>query len=117
MRIETERQAREYAKAATFGECQDVDGFMRFWQDPWLRAEIHRQAGQWSRTREDYQDLWGEAWASVCELGPDVSRDEVWHVDDQGRPTKGIAYRAMHNEYNAQRNYRRRFSGSFAEMD
>jgi hypothetical protein len=116
VRIETEQQARDYAKAATFGTTESVDGFMRFWQDPWLRAQIHRQAGQWSKTREDYQDLWGEAWAAICECGSDVSRDAVWHVDEIGRPTTGIAYRAMQNEHKAQVRYSKKFM-CFTEMD
>jgi hypothetical protein len=108
MRMETEAEALKYFGAAHFGECQSVDEFMRFWQNQWLRSEIHHQASIWANTREDYQDLWGEAWAAVCECAPGTSLDEIWHLEN-GRPTRGAAYRSMHNEYRAQKRWTQRY--------
>jgi hypothetical protein len=106
--IQTEKEAKDWAKAARFGECLGVDEFMRWWQNPWLRAQIHGKAAKWSRSREDYQDLWGEAWAAICSAPPNASLDTVWRLDEIGRPCGGSAYRAMQAFYKRELRHHRK---------
>ena len=106
----TDKQAIELTKAAKFGECQDVDGFMRFWQDQWLRTQIHKQAARWSKTKEEYQDLWAEAWTAICSAPPDIGIKSIWYTDAQGSNIKGLAYRAMEAYYRRELRYRKRTS-------
>lgn len=109
MQIETEDEAFDYAKAIILAKGAGGPStyeFIKWWADPWLRRQIHKQAARWSIHREDYEDLWQEAWAGVAFAPRDCTLDMIWCCNLDGRPVSGIAYRFMRREYRRRKKYR-----------